>query len=594
VAVRGYTVRSMKTLFAAAIVALAPAPALAQGIVSSADPRAAEAGREILRAGGTATDAAMAMMLALTVVEPQSSGIGGGGFLIHHDGKSGAIDTIDGREKAPAAASPNRFLGPDGKPRPFVELFPGGQSVGVPGNVRLMALAHKKWGKLPWKALFEPAIRLAEQGYQVTRPMAASSAMLAPLWFGRRISASTPTAPTGQPVAGDDSTTIVPTADAFPDVAALYAPGGRPLTEGMTVRNPALAATLRTLADEGADAFYTGESAQRLVDTVTQSKVAPSDMTLADLTAYQAAERPAVCTRYRTYKLCGMGPPSSGATTVFQILGMLERFDMKKLGKDSPVAWHLISEAMLLAYADREKYLGDPDFVSVPVAGLLDRGYIASRSKRLSTTKSLGTYEAGTPPGAQPRTAAIQNETPGTTHFIAVDRQGDVVTMTSTVEGPFGSQLVAGGYVLNNELTDFTAAPEKNGAPVANRVEPGKRPLSSMSPTIVYDAKGQPIFTVGAAGGKTIIMQVAKALIAHLDWGENARDSIGEGLIFFNDAGLILEEGTGRVALKPALEALGHTVTIGKLGLKANAAERTASGWVGAADPRSVGVALKE
>jgi gamma-glutamyltranspeptidase/glutathione hydrolase len=587
----------MKRLSVALIALLVPAAASAQGVVSSADPRAAEAGREILRQGGTATDAAIAMLAALTVVEPQSSGIGGGGFLIHYDAKTGVTGTIDGREKAPMAATQDRFLGADGKPKPFVEQFPGGKAVGVPGNIRLMALASQKWGKLPWKALFQPAIKLAEDGYQVTRPLAAASRSLAPLWFGTRttgtVTAATPAAGDA-PVAGDNSTAIVPTSDSFPAVAALYAPGGTPLTIGMTIKNPALAVTLRKIADEGPDAFYTGENAQALIDAVTQSKVAPSDMTIADVNAYEAKERPVVCSKYRQYKVCGMGPPSSGATTVFQILGMLERFDMKKLGKDSPVAWHLLSEAMMLAYADREKYLGDADFVHVPVAGLLDRKYIASRSALISPTKALGTYEAGTPPGAEPRTAAIQREVPGTTHFVAVDRGGDVVTMTATVEGAFGSQLIAGGYVLNNEMTDFSAAPEKDGAPVANRIEPGKRPLSSMSPTIVYDAKGKPIFTVGAAGGKTIIMQVAKAVIAHLDWGENARDSLGEGLIYFNNAGLILEKGTGREVLKPALEQLGHTVTIGALGLKANAAEKTANGWVGAADPRSVGVALTE
>jgi gamma-glutamyltranspeptidase/glutathione hydrolase len=584
----------MKTVFLAFAALLLPASASAQGVVTSADPRATEAGQEILRAGGTATDAALAMMLALTVVEPQSSGIGGGGFLIHYDAKAKRTQTIDGREKAPATATPDRLLGPDGKPKPFVQLFPGGKSVGVPGNLRLAAMAHQKWGKLPWKALFAPAIRLAEGGFQVTRPLAASSAMVSPLWFGQRVGASTPTNPEAQPIAGDDATRVEATSAVFPDVATLYAPGGKPLTEGATVRNPALAATLRTIAEEGADAFYRGPNAQRLIDTVTQSKVAPSDMTLADLAAYEAKERAPVCATYRIYKLCGMGPPSSGATTVFQILGMLERFDMKKLGKGSPVAWHLISEAMLLAYADREKYLGDADFVSVPVQGLLDRRYVASRSALISPNKSLGTYEAGTPPGAEPRTAAVQDEVPGTTHFVAVDKAGDVVTMTSTVEGPFGSQLVAGGYVLNNELTDFTAAPERNGAPVANRVQGGKRPLSSMSPTIVYDRAGKPIFAVGAAGGKTIIMQVAKAIIAHLDWGETARDAIGEGLVYFRGTTLILEQGTGREALKPALEALGHQVTVGKLGLKANAAEKTKAGWRGAADPRSVGTALNE
>ena len=579
----------MKTLLALAAL-LTPMPALAQGptagMVTSADPRATEAGREILRAGGSASDAAMAMMLALTVVEPQSSGIGGGGFLVHQAAKSGLLETIDGRETAPAAATPQRFVGPDGKALPFIQAFPGGKSVGVPGNIRLMALATKKWGRLEWKALFAPAIRLAEQGYQVTRPMAAASANLSPLWAGGSTAVAGPE--------GGASTGSGAAAGRFPQVAALYAPGGKPLAEGQTVKNPALAKLLRTLAAEGPDAFYTGENAAALLKAVTTTTVAPSEMTAADLTAYRAKERPPVCGAYRTYRVCGMGPPSSGATTVIQILGMLERFPMAKLGKDSPVAWHLIGEAMQLAYADREKYLGDPDFVAVPVGGLIDPAYIRQRSRLISLGRARNSYEAGTPPGAPARTAAVQAEVPGTTHFIAVDRDGDIATMTSTIEGPFGSQLVANGYVLNNELTDFTFAPEKDGAPVANRVEPGKRPLSSMAPTIVYDAAGRPVFTVGAAGGKTIIMQVAKAIVAHLDWKLSARDAIGLGLVFFNREGLVLEQGTSLPPMQPALEKMGHKVNVGRLGLKANAAERTASGWIGAADPRGVGNALSE
>jgi gamma-glutamyltranspeptidase / glutathione hydrolase len=539
---------------------LTPLPALAQGVVTSADPRATEAGQAILRQGGSAADAAMAMMLALTVVEPQSSGIGGGGFLLHQTA-GGKLETIDGREKAPAGATPQRFVGADGKPIPFIEAFQGGRAVGVPGNIRLAALASKKWGKLPWKALFQPAIRLAEGGYQVTRPLAESTARVSPLWKN------------------------------FPATAAQY--GATGLTQGATVKNPALGKLLRTLAKDGADAFYSGGNAKALLAAVTTSKLSPSEMTAADLTAYQAKERPPVCGEYRGYRICGMGPPSSGATTVLQILGMLERFDLKALGKDSPVAWHLIGEAMQLAYADREKYLGDPDFVPVPVAGLIDRGYVASRSRLIAEGKTLSTYDAGTPPGAPPRTVAEQREVPGTTHFIAVDRSGDIATMTSTIEGPFGSQLLANGYALNNELTDFTFAPEKDGAPVANRVEGGKRPLSSMAPTIVYK-DGKPVFTVGAAGGKTIIMQVTKAIIAHLDWGLSARDSIGEPLVYFNREGLVLEQGTRLEAMKPALEKLGHTVSIGRLPLKANAAELTTTGWVGAADPRGVGNALSE
>ena len=562
------------TLIALTTLLLSPTPALAhppkpkpvasaRGIVSAADPRAAEAGRAILRAGGSAADAEMAMMLALTVVEPQSSGIGGGGFFVYQQA-GGKLVTIDGREKAPAAATPKRFLTPDGKPMPFFQAVPGGLSVGVPGNIRLMAMVHQRFGKLPWKALFAPAIKLAEEGYTVTKPMAAGMGYVSQVW------------------------------SAFPAISAQYTRDGKPLTEGALVKNPDLAKTLRLIADKGPDAFYTGANAQAIVAAASTAQRNPSDITMADLAAYQAKDRPPICGTYRSYKICGMGPPSSGAVTVLQILGMLERFDMKKLGATNPVSWHLIGEAMLLAYADREKYLADSDFVSIPLKGMTDKAYLKSRSMLLSPDKALGTYEAGTPPGAEPRTAALSSEVAGTTHFVAVDRAGNVGTMTSTVEGPFGSQILAGGFVLNNELTDFTFAPEKNGAPVANRVEGNKRPLSSMSPTIVYDAKGRPIFTVGAAGGKTIIMQVAKAIIAHLDWGMNARDSIGHGLVYFNGTTLILEQGTALEPMKPAIEALGHKVSVAKLGLKANAAERTPKGWVGAADPRSVGVALTE
>jgi len=552
-----------KLLFALVVLVYAPI-ASAQGVVTSADPRASAAGQQILHQGGSATDAAMAMMLALTVVEPQSSGIGGGGFLVHHDGKTGKMDTIDGREKAPAAATPQRFLGADGKPVPFSQAFQGGRSVGVPGNIRLMALAHQKWGKLPWKALFAPAIKLAEDGYLVSKPLSDRVAGMAQIW-GR-----------------------------FPEVAKQYTVDGKAPAVGSTMKNPALAAILRRIADEGPEAFYAGENARAIIAATTGTTVSASDMTLADLAAYQAKERPPVCGFYRTYKICGMGPPSSGAVTVLQILGMLQRFDLKKMGVNSPVAWHLIGEAMELAYADREKYLGDTDFVQVPVKGLIDPAYLAQRSKLISPTTTLPVYEAGTPPGAQARTSVVQNEVHGTTHFIAVDRNGDIVGMTSTVEGPFGSQLMANGFILNNELTDFSLSPEKNGAPVANRVQGGKRPLSSMAPTIVYDAKGKPVFTVGAAGGKTIIMQVAKAIIAHLDWGMSAQESIGQGLIYFSGRTLILEKGTSLEPMKEPLEKLGHQVVISSLGLKANAAERTAKGWVGAADPRSVGTALSD
>lgn len=554
----------MKKLVAIALLLL-PAPALAQGVVSAADPRATAAGQQILRDGGSATDAAIAMMLALNIVEPQSSGIGGGGFIVHHGGTTGALDTIDGREMAPAAARADRFLGPDGKPRPFIEIWPGGYSVGVPGTMRLAQRAHAKWGKLPWAALFQPAIRLAEDGFVVNARLANALQQVAPLWKD------------------------------FPAMRALYWHDGQPLKEGETFRNPAMAATLKRIAAEGADAFYTGENARALSEAVSTAPKNPVPLTQADLTAYVAKDRPGVCGPYRVWVICGMGPPSSGGLSVLQVLTMVERFPLAQWGKNDPRSWQVIGEAMRLAYADRDLYEADRDFVEVPVGGLVDRDYLRRRSALISPLKTLGRYEPGTPPGAPKRAPAAPGELGGTTHFVAVDGAGDIVSWTNTIESVFGSQLTAGGYTLNNELTDFSHAPVDGGYLVANRVQPGKRPMSSMSPTIVYDRSDKPVFAIGAAGGRTIIMQVAKALIAHFDWGMSAQDAISLGQIFFDRDGLVLEQGTDVVAMKAPLEALGQHVSIAKLGLKANAVEKLPDGrWVGAADPRSPGESLQQ
>jgi len=555
----------------ALIAFLAPAPLAARApvatnaVVSAADPRAAQAGQDMLRKGGSATDAAIAMMLTLNVVEPHNSGIGGGGFLMHHDGRTGVLESIDGRETAPAAARPDRFLGKDGAPLPFKEAWPGGYSAGVPGNLRLAKMAHDKWGKLPWADLFEPAIRYARDGFEVGQRLDTALKALEPIW-----------------------------AD-FPEIRQYFWIDGKPAPLGSTLKNPPLAALLQRVATEGPDAFYTGENARLIAKAVTQAPKNPVPMTEADIAGYQAKPRKPVCGRYRVYSVCGMGPASAGGITVLQILGMVERFPLGAWGKDDVRSWHVIGEAMRLAYADRDTWLGDPDFVSVPIAGLIDPAYLKQRGSRISLSRALGTYEPGTPPGAQPRTTARPQPETGTSHFVAVDRNGDVAAWTSTIESFFGSQLIANGVILNNELTDFSFTPEKNGAPVANRVEPGKRPLSSMSPTIVYDEAGTPIFSVGAAGGRTIIMQVTKALIAHFDWGLSAQQSIALGLPFYNQDGLVLERGTNLEAMKAPLEKLGHHVTIAPLGLKANAAERDANGhWTGAADPRSPGVSLQE
>ena len=565
------TFRFLALLAPLALVALSPAPLSARepvalnATVSAADPRAAQAGQDILRKGGSATDAAIAMMLALNVVEPHNSGIGGGGFLMHHDGATGVLESIDGRETAPAAAKPDRFMGPDGQPLSFRDAWPGGYSVGVPGNVRLAWDAHRKWGKLPWADLFQPAIHLAEDGFEVRQRLDTAMNAVAPIW-----------------------------AD-FPEIRKYFWIDGKPAPIGTILQNPPLAALFRRIAAEGPDAFYLGDNAKAIADAVTNAPKNPVPMTQADLAAYQAKPRKPVCGKYRVYTVCGMGPASSGGVTVLQILGMVERFPLGQWGKDDVRSWHVIGEAMQLAYADRGTWLGDPDFVAVPLAGLIDPAYLKRRSALISLRKARNDYQPGQPQGGQPRTASRPQPESGTSHFVAVDRNGDIAAWTSTIESFFGSQLVANGVILNNELTDFSFTPEKNGAPVANRVEPGKRPLSSMSPTIVYDAAGTPIFTVGAAGGKTIIMQVAKALIAHFDWGLSAQDSIALGLEFFNGDGLVLEQGTSLEAMKAPLERLGHRVAISRLGLKANAAERLPDGhWVGAADPRSPGVSLQE
>jgi len=543
-----------------------PAPAgTTGGAVSAADPRAAAAGVEILRAGGTASDAAAAVMLALTVVEPQSSGIGGGGFLVYHDEARHSVSTIDGREAAPMAATPAYFLGPDGRPRAHSDAVPGGLSIGVPGSLRLIALAHDRHGRLPWARLFQPAIRLARDGFAITPRLHAI--------LSSRDSLARST-PWGR--------------------AQFYDANGEPKPVGTILRNPELAATLEQIAARGPEYFYHGPNAEALVATARASQRNPAVIRTGDLAAYDAKERPAVCARYRVYRICGMGPPSSGATTVFAILKQLERFDLSALGPRNPIAWHLIADSMRLAYADRDAYVGDPDFVRVPIAGLIDAHYLASRSALISPDHVIPDAQPGLPPGAQRRTHAPSDEVPATTHFVVIDTAGNVASYTSTIEGPFGSGLTTGGYFLNNELTDFSFVPERDGAPVANRVEPGKRPMSSMSPTIVYGPDGRVRIAIGAAGGPTIIAQVAKALIGVLDWHLSAQDAIALPQIMGWGNRVTVERGTWLEAMVPQLRAMGHQIVLVGSGYKANAIERVDGRWVGAADPRSEGTWLAQ
>jgi gamma-glutamyltranspeptidase / glutathione hydrolase len=553
----------MKKLLSLIALATATLPQFAAAgtvaVATSADPRATQAGAEILAKGGTAADAAIAMMLALTVVEPQSSGIGGGGFLMHFDGAQGILSTINGRETAPAAATPERFIGPDGKPTPFLQAFPGGKSVGVPGNIRLAAMAHAKWGKLKWADIFRPAIRLAQNGFIVNKTLESRLKLVENLW------------------------------PQFEDARRLYWVNGKPATQGMRIKNPQLAATLKAIAKQGPDIFYTGKIAQSIIAASTKTATNPGDMTMTDLAAYKAKEQAAVCGPYRIYVICGMGPPSSGATTIIQILGMLERFNLGAMGKDNPQSWYLLGQAMQLAYADRDKYLGDSDFVDVPMAGLLDPAYLSARSALINSDKARIDYPAGDPLGAAPRTAAISGEIGGTTHFSAVDAAGNIANMTSTIEGPFGSQLIAGGFFLNNELTDFTFAPEKDGAPVANRVAGGKRPLSSMAPTIVFDAQGKALLALGSAGGKRIIMHVTKTLIGVIDFGLPLGNAIALPNIYFGGGELLVEQGTPLAAMAEQLSGYGQNAKASDLGSKVNGVQRLSNQWIGAADPRAQG-----
>jgi gamma-glutamyltranspeptidase/glutathione hydrolase len=542
---------------------------LSKGMVSAADPRAAAAGVEMLRKGGSAADAAFATLLALNVVEPQSSGIGGGGYLVYSE--RGAVPvTYDGRETAPHAATPSWFL-KDGQPMAFSDAQPGGKSVGVPGNIRMIAMAHQRYGKLPWAALFQPAIRLARNGFAVSKRLNYA--------LGR----------------GDD--------EGF-SVAALTAGGrslyfaadGKPLPVGTMIRNPALADFLTQLAARGPDSFYVGPNAQAIAAAVSKAPHNPAPMTTGDIASYDAKPRPPVCGTYRVYRICGMGPSSSGGFTVFAILKQLERFDLSALGPQSPTAWHLIAESERLAYADRDKYLADPTFVAVPLAGLTDPAYLASRSASISPDRSLPAVTAGTPAGAPKAGCGALVPERGTSHFVAVDKDGNVASETSTIESAFGSGLMVNGYYLNNELTDFSFLPAQNGCPIANRVEGGKRPRSSMSPTIVYGPDGHVRLAVGAAGGSTIPAQVAKAIIGVLDFHLTAQQAIALPTIVAPGGDTVyLERGTFLEAMAPQLQALGHSIDYrAPATFKANAVEWVNGRWAGAADPRSEGAALSQ
>ncbi|WP_421996332.1 gamma-glutamyltransferase [Reyranella sp.] len=546
----------LRRLLAAALLLLGLGPAVEAAprtMVAAANPLAVEAGLDVLRRGGSAADAAVAVQMVLGVVEPQASGIGGGGFLLHYDGATRAIVAYDGRETAPAGATPDLFL-KDGKPLGFREAVASGLSVGVPGAVALLEQAHRAHGRLPWASLFEPAIRLAEQGFDAPPRLAT--------WLER-----------------------LPGLRADPGIAAVYFhPDGSPRRAGERIVNPALADTLRRVAAEGARALSEGPIAAEIVARV-QGHVRPGTLAPADLAGYRVISREPLCGPYRVWIVCGMPPPSSGGLAILQILGLLEPFALWHDRPDDVRALHLVAEASRLAFADRDRYVADPAFVDVPVAGLLSPAYLAERRKLMSTERSMGPVGPGLPPGYVER---------GTSHMSIVDARGDAVSFTTTVEAPFGAGIMVRGFLLNNELTDFRAQPEVGGKPVANRVQPGKRPRSSMSPTVVLDRDRALVAALGSAGGSRIIGDTLQALLGLLDWNLSMRDALAQPRLINRNGPTELEQGTVLMERADALRALGHEVQVRRHEGGLTGIRRFEDGWQGAADPRRDGVAMGE
>lgn len=540
-------------------------------MVAAANPLAVDAGYAILKKGGAAIDAAIAIQLVLTLVEPQSSGIGGGAFLMHYDGS--AVQAYDGRETAPAAATDKLFQNPDGSPLSRTAGVVGGRSVGAPGVLRMLEMAHKQHGKLPWKTLFEPAIKLSERGFAV-------SARLHGLLL------------VDQHVRKD------------PEAAAyFYAKDGSPWPVGHVLKNPALAATLREIAAGGADIFYQGPLARAIAAKVAAHPTNPGLLTAADIASYRPKLRPPVCSDYRAYTVCGMPPPSSGGIAIAQMLGILETRDMAAQAPVDGVlgveALHLFTEAARLAYADRNRYAADTDFVPLPgrgVPGLIDKTYLAQRAALIGE-RSMGVAPAGTPPGMEVAWGTDNAiETASTSHFVVVDAKGAGLSMTTTVEDAFGSRQMVRGFILNNQLTDFSFDAVDAAGPVANRVQAGKRPRSAMAPTIVFDrASKKLVLALGSPGGPAIINYVAKTLVGTLDWGLNVQQAISLPNFGSRNGPTELETGRFSGAQQDGLKARGHALRSYEMTSGLHGVQRISihgePWWFGGADPRREGVA---
>lgn len=525
----------------------------------AANPLATDAGRQILREGGSAVDAAIAMQMVLALVEPQSSGIGGGAFIVVHDAARRRVLTYDGRETAPAGADPALFVR-DGQAMPFADAVNSGLSVGTPGVLRALELAHRRHGKLRWSRLLAPAIALAEQGFPVSARLHAQ-------------------------IAGNKSLFAQAAARAY------FYPDDQPAPVGYPLRNPALAEVLRLVARDGADAFYHGDIARDVVQAV-QGHSRPGRLSLDDLAGYRARERAPVCGHYREYQLCGMPPPSSGTIAVLQILGMLHQHRPDAMQPGSREAVHYFAEAGRLAFADREHYVADPDFADIPVEGLIDPRYLQWRGAQIDGRRSMGVAQPGDPLRLRELFGSGEAaEVPSTSHLVAVDRDGNGVSMTSTIEAEFGSKIFVRGFLLNNQLTDFSLkAVDANGKPVLNRVEAGKRPRSAMAPIIVM-REGRLFMLLGSPGGSSIINFVAKTLLGVFDWQMDLRQAIAAPNMGSRNRDIQLERGTSLETLQQDLQRMGHRVNIMPLPSGVHAIMVTRTGLLGAADPRREGSA---
>ncbi|WP_419905272.1 gamma-glutamyltransferase [Kiloniella sp.] len=532
-------------------------------MVASANPIATQVGYEVLERGGSAADAAVAVQFMLNLVEPQSSGIGGGAFMVYWDATSKSLTTFDGREKAPMSATPDYWLGADGQPVGWFDAVVGGRSVGVPGTLKLIETVQKKYGNQDWASLIEPTRALAQGGFQVSHRMASSIAKA----VGKR------------------------KLEAMPDTRAyFFDKNGNPLKSGTLLRNPEFAAALAMIQKEGSKVFYEGQIAKDIVAAV-KTEENGGVLTLADMKAYTVVERKPTCADYRGYEVCGMGPPSSGALTVGQILSILSNYDIPAMGPGAE-STHLYLEAAKLAYADRGLYMADSDFVKMP-EGLLDSTYLKSRAALIDPAKAMAKADAGTPPWKEASLYSpdTQLERPGTSHFSIVDGDGNVVSITTTIETGFGSRVMSNGFLLNNELTDFSRAPEKDGKPIANRVEGGKRPRSSMAPTIVLK-DGAPVLAIGSPGGSRIINYVAQSIIGILDFGMDPQVAISQPHIVNRNGATDIEEGTDAVAMIPALEALGHETKVRDLNSGLHVIQINDGELIGGADTRREGTVM--